>query len=259
MSLNDLPYLFLDCETTGTDPYTDRIVSIALVEFPAGHAFHSLVNPGRPIPVEASEVHGIRDEDVREAPAFSELADMVQKSLDAAIPVTYNGRRFDIPLIDTELRRAGRSGFPRDEIGRIVAPEIDIYQVLIKSEPRDLVSVVKRFLDRDLEDAHSADADTAVLPDLLEAICEAFGLDPDDAEALCTLTRPEDEIDRAGKFRKNEDGVVVFAFGKHKDRPVRDHLDYVEWILGKDFPPETKDVGRYLLRHHGGHEQGSLL
>lgn len=248
--MNDRPYVFLDAETTGVDPYTDRIVQLTLIEYPSGETFTSLVNPGRPIPAEVTKIHGITDEDVKDAPPFRDLAPMVQNVVGAGVPVTFNGRRFDTPLIDAELQRAGQPGLPRDGTGRIVHPEIDIYQVLIRTEPRTLEAVYERFVGKPLEGAHSSDADTAALPDLLEAICEAFNLDPQDAELLSSITRPEDEIDRAGRFRKDENGTPVFNFGKHKDQPVKDHLEYIEWMLGKDFPPETKAVGRTLLEHY---------
>lgn len=247
-------YIFFDCETTGTDPATDRIVQLSIQRLPPrgvddGQVWTKLVNPGRPIPAEATEVHGITDEMVKDAPTFAELAPDVQATMSGGVLVTFNGRRFDTPLIDAELVRAGQPGLPKDSVGRIIVAEIDAYQLWIKSEPRTLEAAVERFCGRKLEDAHSSAADTEALPDLLVGICEAFDLDPDDTEGLCAITRPEDEIDRAGKFRK-KGNTPVFAFGPHKDQPVRNHLDFVKWMLKKDFPEETKAVARYLIQHY---------
>lgn len=230
------------------DPQTDRIVSVSVQELPSGNEFHTLINPGVPIPAEATAVHGITDEMVKDAPAFPAVGQMLQEAADVGVLVSFNGRRFDTPLLDTELVRHGFRGLQKDSVGRITTPEIDLYQVLIKKEPRTLEATYERFTGRKLEGAHSSEADTKALPDLLEGMAEALGFDPEDAEDLVAITRPEDEIDRDGKFKK-EGGVAVFNFGKHDGEPVREHLDYLGWMLTKDFSAETKAVARYLIRH----------
>lgn len=217
--------------------------------------YHTLINPGVPIPAEATEVHGITDEMVKDAPAFPAIGQMLQDAADAGVLVTFNGRRFDVPLLHAELRRHGFRGLRTDAIGRIVTPEIDLYQVWIKAEPRTLEAAVNRYVGGDHENAHSSRADTRVLPDVLQGMAEEFGFDPMDAKALVALTRPEDEVDRDGKFRK-EGGTVVFAFGKHDGEPVKAHLDYLGWMLTKDFSEETKAVARYLIRHYEARQNG---
>lgn len=247
-SVKDKRHVWFDLEATGLDPHTDRIVEIAILELPSGQTYHSLVNPGVPIPAEVTEIHGISDDDVKDAPTFGAIAEAIQASVTDAVLCHFNGRRYDTVLLDAELRRAGRPGLPRDEIGRIVLPEIDLYRIWFQAEERSLVAAAKRFAGVDLENAHSAEADTDVLPKILAGMAAEFGFDANDADALVKLSCPEDEVDRSGKFRK-ENGVAVFNFGKHKDQPVRENLDYVGWMLTADFPEETKAVGRYLIRH----------
>lgn len=201
-----------------------------------------------PIPAEATAIHGITDEMVKDAPAFTAVGQMLQDAADVGILVTFNGRRFDVPLLDAELVRHGFRGLQKDSVGRIVTPEIDLYQVWVKAETRNLEAAVERFAGKKLDGAHSSEADTKALPGVLQGMAEAFGFDPADAEKLVAITRPEDEIDRDGKFKK-VDGVAVFNFGKHDGAPVRAHLDYLGWMLTKDFSAETKAVARYLIRH----------
>lgn len=250
--------VFLDSETTGVDPEVARLVELALIEPATGNRWSSLINPGIPIPPDATEVHGITDADVADAPAFVDVAPMVQATLtapadDPPVLVSFNGRRYDTVLIDAELRRAGQPGLPRDATGRMTVPEIDLYRVWVEVERRNLEAAVERFAGRELDDAHRAEADAAALIDVLAGMGEEFGLDVDDDETMISASVPEGEVDRAGRFRK-EDGRVLFNFGKHRDKDVRQHLDYLEWMVGpgRDFPAETQAVTRWLLARYGG-------
>lgn len=240
---------FLDVETTGVDPYNDRIVEIAIGLIGESEAdfFVSLVNPARPIPSQATETHGITDADVEDAPSFAEIAAKVQGLVAGSTLVTYNGMRFDTILVDRELRRAGERGLDRDDRGRIVHPEIDLFALWKNAQPRTLKTAVALFADRELEGAHSAGADTAVLPDVLEGMIDAFGLDPDDEPALRELSRPSWLVDRDGKFRRRDDGRIVFAFGKNRDELASSDPGYLEWMIGADFSPETKSWAADLL------------
>lgn len=244
--------VYFDSETTGTDPYSDRIVELALLAYEpddeVGRSFNARVNPGVPIPVGASEVHGITDADVAGLPTFDRYAAMVQEIVQDAVLVGYNCRTFDTILLDAELRRHGQPGLPRDTAGRIAVPEVDLLQLWYRHEDRKLATAARRFAGVTLDDAHAAEADMRVLPDVLYGMCRAFGLDPYDTEKLCALSVPDGAIDRAGKFAKREDGQVVLTFGKHKDEPAVQHADFLEWMLRADFPPETKDIARVLIR-----------
>lgn len=233
--------VFFDCETTGVDPYQDRIVELA-IHVSGMHPVTTRINPGRPIPPEASAVHGITDEDVSDAPRFEEIAADVQRTIEGCVLVGYNCIRFDTILLDAELRRAGQSGC-------IDFPEIDLYQVWQRSEPRTLTGAVKRFLGRDLDDAHSAAADASVLRELLASVAHAFGIyGPDMMDVLQKLSKPPEMVDRDGKFIRREDGVICFNIGNKRGEPASSDEGFLRWMLGKDFSPETKAIAKKLLR-----------
>lgn len=245
---------YLDTETTGVDPYSDRIVEIALARGELGdprdrlESFTSLVDPGIAIPAEATEIHGISTEDVAEAPHFGIIAPRVEELLDGAVLVGYNSRSFDVPLIDAELRRADRAGLPRDEHGTIEVREIDLFRVWKAIEPRTLSSATLRFTGDLHGNAHRADGDVSVLSEIIRGMADS-GLVPPELEGgtpivpeemMIDLSMPADEVDRDGKFKRREDGKIVFAFGMHEGKRVAKHMDYVNWMLGKDFSEETK-------------------
>ncbi|MFP3947117.1 MAG: exonuclease domain-containing protein [Longimicrobiales bacterium] len=254
MGLPDRAFFF-DLETTGTDPYGDRVVEIAAVVADRHGAgwevvarWQHLVHPGRFIPEAATAVHGISDDDVADAPIFEELAPQIQEAVRGCVLVGYNIRAFDTVLLDRELRLAGEDGLERDEWDRIVVPEVDLYEVWRRSEPRTLEEALFRFAGIDLGDrAHGAEADTEGLPDLTVGMARTFGLD---LEEMAELSTPEWEVDRDGRFRR-EDGEVVFNFGKHRGAPAASAPDYLQWMLTSDFPPETKAFCRLIL---GGHD-----
>jgi DNA polymerase-3 subunit epsilon len=238
--------LFIDCETTGVDPYADRIVEICLHR-PGELDMALRINPGVPIPAEASEVHGITDEDVRDAPRFDEIALHVQELVTGAVLVGYNCRRFDTVLIDAELQRAGQPGLERGPDGKICTPEIDLYALWQRHEERTLIGAAKRFAGVDLENAHSAEADTLVLPQVLAGMVATFGLSGAGLDELCALCIAEGAVDRDGKFLRREDGVIVYNFSQKKGTPVSEDLGLLRWMLGKDFSRESKDIARALL------------
>lgn len=258
--------LFFDLETTGTDPESDRIVELAAARPGEREPQVRRYHPGRPIPPGATAVHGISDEDVADAPRFEEEAARVQAMFEGRILCGYNIRSFDTVMLDLELRRAGRSGLDLDRVR-----EVDLMRVWEEMEGGaragagsdgsgkgaegrrgeggrrgpgwTLADAVRRYLGRDLRDAHTAAADTRVLPGLLEAVRAEHGLS---LEEMLVLSRRPDEVDRSGKLRRRR-GKVVFAFGKHRGEPVEAHRDYAEWILEADFPRDTKRALRRLL------------
>lgn len=240
-------YVGFDLETTGTDPYEDRIVELAVVPMnprtgEPEEAWATLVNPGRPIPPGATDAHGITDEQVADAPGFEELADRVQRIVDDSVLVGYNSRRFDTVLLDAELRRVGRPG-----VDLTRAQEIDVYELWWHLEPRTLTGAVKRFLGRSFEDAHEAEADVVATIDVLGEVLRRFGLTLDEA---VQASRPDDEVDRARKLVVNDDGEVCLNFGKHQGTPCRHiPLDYFKWMAKSDFPPQTMELLRELHRN----------
>jgi DNA polymerase-3 subunit epsilon len=235
--------LAFDIEATGLDPFTDRILELAVVRVDDDSlVFHAFFNPGRAIPADSTAIHGITDEAVSGCPGFESYAEAIQKLVDGAVLVGFVSRRYDTLMLDSELRRAGQPGLDLPTV-----QEIDLYRVWRESESRDLESAVRRFLGRKHELAHKAVPDTQVLPPLLREIARVFGYTTDD---MIRLSRPDWEVDRSGKLRReDESGEVVFNFGKHRGQPVRLNEEYLEWMLGTDFPPDTKAAIKVLRRN----------
>ena len=225
----------VDVEATGLDPHRDRIVELAIVRAEDSVVLlHERFDPGVPIPPQATAVHGITDADVRRCDRFAVHASRIQATLEDAILLGYNSRTFDTVLIDAELRRSGEPGL--DLTGMA---EIDLLRVWAASERRTLELAVQRFLGHDHAGAHSAVADAEVLIPLAAAMKRAWALEDYD---LLDRSRPSWEVDRSRRLRLDRGGQVVFNFGKHAGEPVRDHPDYVDWMLTADFPHDTRET-----------------
>ena len=246
----DRPIAFFDLETTGVDPATDRIVEICVLRACPDGSEESLtrrVDPLRPIPPEATAVHGIRDEDVRGKPAFSEIAPVLLDFLADADLSGFNVARFDLPLLEREFREAGLDlGLDRRRV-------IDAMTIFHRKEPRDLSAAVRFYLLRDHEGAHGARADVRAAAEVLDAQLARYADLPRtvaDLDLWCRPSRPG-AADRSGKFVW-KGGEVVFAFGKHAGRPLRaiaqERRDYLEWILRNDFPADARALVEAALR-----------
>lgn len=230
--------VFYDLETTGADANTCHIVEMCFADHGGEILLHSLVKPGRLIEKQAYETHGISQADVEGALAFADHAHTVQQIVDEAeILIGYNNYKFDSVVLDRELKTAG---FP----GLQGKPEADIFGMWKRHEQRTLVSAAKRFAGFDLEEAHSASADTTILPAVLSGLRKEFGLEGVD---LVASSMPIGAVDREGKFREREDGTIVFNFGKFRGELVQAHRGYLEWMLNQGFSPEVKALCRRFL------------
>jgi len=245
----DRPLVVFDLETTGTDPATDRIVEISVLRIdPDGtrEARTRRVNPGIPIPRQASAIHNIRDEDVKDSPTFRQIAKGLLAFLEDADMAGFNVARFDLPLLEREFRDCGL------DLKRSRRRVVDAMTIFHRKERRDLSAAVRFFLGRELEDAHSAEADVAATADVLEAQIERYEDLPRNVADLDAWVRnvPPGAIDRAGKFVWDE-GEAVFAFGRHRGKPLRDVAGeargYLEWIVSTDFPPDACEMVRRAL------------
>jgi DNA polymerase-3 subunit epsilon len=243
------PIVCFDLETTGIDPATDRIVEISILRVePDGTrvAKTRRINPGRKIPEAATRVHGIRDEDVADAPTFAQIAKGLLQLLEGADLTGFNVSRFDIPLLDREFRDCGI------DIERDRRRVVDAMTIFHRMEPRHLSAATRFYLGREHEGAHEAEADVAVAFEILEAQLARYEEIPHTVDELDAWLRrvPENALDRSGKFVE-EDGRVVFNFGKHKGKPLADIAaaapDYLQWILGSDFPDDAKRYVREAL------------
>ena len=238
-----------DLETTGVDPGTDRIVEISILRVePDGSRVTRTrrINPGRPIPEGATAVHGIRDEDVADAPSFRQIAKGLAETLEGADLAGFNVARFDIPLLDREFRD---NGF---DLGLDKRRIVDAMTIFHRMEPRDLSAATRFYLGREHSGAHEAEADVAASFEILEAQLERYDDLPQTVDALDAWLRriPENAADQSGKF-VHEDGRVVFNFGKHKGKLLAEVAasapDYLQWILGSDFPDDAKRFVREAL------------
>jgi len=231
--------LAVDLEATGLDPREDRIVELAIVRAEDGLVLlHERFHPGMPIPPQSTAIHRIADADVAHCDQFSVHAGRVQKILEGVVLLGYNSRQYDTVMIDAELRRAGEPG-----LDLATMPEIDLLRVWAQSERRTLELAVQRFLGHGHEGAHSALSDAEALVPLAHAMKRAWALEDFD---LVELSRPRGEVDRSRRLRRDQAGEVVFGFGKHSGEPVREHEDYLDWMLESDFPADTLDAIRHL-------------
>lgn len=243
------PIAFIDTESTGVDPVKDRILEIGVaVLHPDGVRNHEVFtrrfNPGMAIPPAATEIHGITDEDVKDCPRFAESATGIWRGLQGKDLAGYNLRRFDLPILDEELRR---SGLKLDLTGVQV---IDCFGIFSKKEPRKLEDAVRRYCGREHAGAHGAASDADVTVDVLLGQLEAYeDLAKMDLSELASYSNVQDlkYADLAQKLYFDDEGKVCYAFGKHKDCRVRDRMNYAEWMLANNFPGSTCDVLRKIL------------
>lgn len=236
--------IFYDLETTDANTERCKIIEMCFATR-EGILLHEFVNPGIPISKQASDVHGITAEDVRGALPFADHAVTVQQIIDgAACLVGYNNYQFDSVVLDRELTDAGMPGFAKDQHGVVVQPEADLFTMWQRHEKRDLSTAALRFAGVDLVNAHSAGADTEVLPLILDGMRKTFDLE---SVGIIESSQPEGAVDREGKFRRREDGTIVFNFGKHKNEPVTRGHPYLKWMIGASFSPEVKAWCRRML------------
>jgi len=251
--------LFFDIESTGPNASKDRIVQLAIVVINEdGKVLLSkakLYNPGIPISEEATKIHKITNEQVKNAPSFSEDAKKLKNIFENKIIITYNGLRFDIPLLMAEFERA------KVEV-ELSGRFIDAMKVEAKLAPRDLSSVYYKYTGKHLEGAHNALSDVkatmavydAHYSKLFDEIEQADGLGADITEEdrdfdsrMMELSGAKDMLDYSGKLSKDTEGYLTFNFGKCINKRVIDNKDYASWMLNEDFPSQVKKLIREEL------------
>jgi DNA polymerase-3 subunit epsilon len=237
------PLVFFDLETTGINIAKDRIVEISLLKvYPNGNKemITKRVNPQIPIPLEASKVHGIYNEDVENEPTFAELAGEIYEFIKDCDLAGYNSNNFDIPLLAEEFLRAGV------EADFSTIKKIDVQVLFHKKEPRNLAAAYKFYCDKDLENAHSAQADVTATYEILNKQVEIYEDIQPEVDFLEKYTMHKKKADLSGRLIFNSKGEIVFNFGKHKGKPVAEVLrkepSYYAWMMQGDFPQYTKKV-----------------
>lgn len=239
------PIIFFDLETTGVDVAKDRIVELCYIKvFPNGNEESKTMrlNPGMHIPEQASAVNGIYDEDVKDCPAFTDVANELKQAFAGCDLAGFNSNRFDIPMLVEEFLRAGIT-----DIDFTKVKMVDVQNIYHKLERRTLVAAYKYYCGKDLENAHSADADTRATLEVLEAQLDRY---PDvlqnDISFLAEYSAMNKNVDFAGRMVYDDNGVPVFNFGKYKGKPVVDvlHRDpgFYGWLQQGDFPLNTKQM-----------------
>lgn len=248
------PLAFFDLETTGVNVATDRIVEISILKaMPDGteQIKTMRINPGIPIPLESSLIHGIYDEDIKNAPTFRQVGEELARFLDNSDLAGYNSNRFDIPVLMEEFLRAG---IDFDIENRHF---VDVQNIFHQMEQRTLKAAYQFYCGKVIENAHSAEADIKATYEVLKAQIEKYtdqewedkkGIVSkpvqNDIEALHKFTNLNKPVDFAARMIYDENGVEIINFGKHKGRAVEDVFraepSYYNWMLNGDFPLYTK-------------------
>ena len=237
------PIVFFDLETTGINIATDRIVEISILKvFPNGNKESKtwLVNPEIEIPKGASDIHGITNEKIINEPTFKELASKVHELIKGCDLAGFNSNRFDVPLLAEEMLRA-EVDFDLTNI-----KFVDVQTIFHKKEQRTLSAGYQFYCNKELEGAHSAEADTNATYEILLAQIEKYDDIGTTVNELSAYSSHQKRADFAGFIQFNDNDIEIFTFGKYKNRTVLEVLTenpgYYNWIMNADFPLYTKKV-----------------
>lgn len=245
------PICFLDIESTGTDPAKDRIITLTVIklegdfiggDFLETGQISTIVNPGIPIPPEATEVHGITDEMVKACDLFSVHAQTIHDAIKGCHLAGYNSTNFDIPLLWEELNRAG---IQLDLSGVLL---LDACVIFKKMEERTLKAAMKFYCGREHEEAHDATADVRATIDVFRGQMARYeNLRSCRLPELAEFCKMDNRLDLAGKIVRDEEGHPIYAIGKAKGVRVQDDPGFGRWMIKQDFSENTKQVLRGIL------------
>lgn len=241
------PIIFFDLESTGTSVTLDRIVQIACVKL--DHKFEQTepvknyyINPERPIPAEATAIHGITDEMVADKPNFKAYSKGLYEYLEGSDLGTYNGNRFDIPLLSEEFARAGIH-WPLQSINFI-----DAYTIAAEKEKRNLEWAYRFYCGKTIENAHDAEADILQTVDVIRGQLNMYeDLKEMTSDQLNDFCGGKIRVDLAGTIVLNDQGIAVYNIGKDKNLSVIQNPGFARWMLDKDFTTNTKNIIKKLL------------
>lgn len=249
------PIAFFDLETTGVNLSTDRIIEIAIVKILTDgtrQVKRKLLNPGIPIPQLTTDIHGITDEMVKDAPSFKQAGNELKQFIENCDMGGYNSNRFDIPMLMEEFLRAGM------EVDLSTRRMVDVQHIFYTMEPRTLTAAYKFYCEKELENAHSAESDVNATIDVLLSQIKRYPKLGNSIDTILGTIGEEKVVDYARRFLFDDKGVEVFNFGKHKGRAVIDVLkaepQYYDWMMRGDFPLHTKKklteiLNRTLLKN----------
>ena len=250
------PIAFIDLETTGISLSSDRIVEIAIVKVlpdESRQVKRKFLNPQMPIPKVSSDIHGITDEMVKDAPTFKQSANEIKMFIENCDLGGYNSNRFDIPILMEEFLRAGM------DVDLSTRRMIDVQHIFYTMEPRTLTAAYKFFCEKELVDAHSAQADVEATIEVLMAQLKRYESLGNSLDSILSVIGEDKIVDYARRFGFDDKGNEIFNFGKHKGRTVVDVLkaepQYYDWMMRGDFPLHTKQklteiLNRTLLKNN---------
>lgn len=240
------PICFFDLETTSAEVKSARIVEISIIKLDLDFnesTYDSLIDPGVRIPKEASEVHGIYDDTVKGSPKFRDVAKDIHNYIKNSILIGFNSNKFDIPILHEEFYRAGIDWDYTKEIF------VDVRNIYVRNEGRTLKDAYKLYLNKELEDAHQASADTRATLEILDAQLQRYTDLPQSFKELESYSNYDKErIDLTGKFIRGSDGDLYYDFGKNKGMKAKFDRSYLTWIAtASDFSSDVKSIARKLL------------
>lgn len=237
------PIVFFDLETTGINVSSDRIVELTYLKIePNGNKSSKTIriNPEMHIPEQASDIHGIYDEDVADCPTFRQIASNLAKDIEGCDLAGYNSVNFDIPLLVEEFLRADV------DIDLKKRKFIDVMVIFYKKEPRNLSAAYKFYCDKNLDNAHSSEADTMATFEILEAQLNKYPDLDNSIDFLAEFSSHNKNVDYAGRIIYDSQKREIFNFGKYKGKLVKEVFrqdpSYYQWMMNGDFPLYTKRV-----------------
>ena len=260
--------IFFDLETTGVDRNRDRIVQICMIKasmeqrepkplepWPrsALEVRTKLINPGMPIPESASEIHGIYDKDVADAPTFKQLAKGIMAFIeDEGTIVGFNSNFFDVPILNMEFERAGLIW---DWEKHNFVDAGSLYKI---QNPRTLAAAYRHYTGGDMVHAHDAEADVRATMVVFNCIMNNHYPEVDDMRSMEFASNYEKtKLDLNGCFIL-EGTEPVYSFGKHKGKLVKDNTSYLAWMISQgDFSQDTKDVAANMLKEYSEEKHGA--
>lgn len=240
------PIVFLDIESTGLDTQTDRIVELCVCKVTPANEYTVKTyrfNPGIEIPEAATAIHGITNEMVKDCPAFAQLAKgMVGFIADCDI-AGYNSNNYDLPLLYSELTRAGVDwDWKQHNL-------IDVGNIFKIKEERTLAAATKFYCNRELDNAHSAEADVIATAEVFFSQLEKYDDLPDEVVALARFSNYDKPmLDMQSRFTTDEAGDIILNFGKHKGEKAKLNIGFLEWMVNKaNFPRDTVAIAQQII------------
>ena len=242
----DKPIVFFDLETTGLDVGVDKIVSIAVTKImPDGEMINksSLINPVIPIKKEASDIHGIKNEDLLDKPKFQQLAKSLFEFMSDCYLAGYNNNYFDNSMLQEEFLRCGIE-FPNYDI-----VSIDVCAIFKNFEKRDLSSALKFYCGKELENAHDANADNTATLEVFFAQLEKYDeLKGKTLNEISKIGKNEDWVDFQGRIVRDSEGDFCWNFGKAKGKKIKFEMGFGDWVLTNNFPQSFKNMVSKILK-----------